>query len=121
MMRYLVHVLGDIHQPLHTSALFSQKFPKGDLGGNLFLIKFPTNNITNLHKLYDSGIDKIKNDIKRPLKSSDFDYLDEVSNQIMEEYKKDTMLKTIRSNFTEWINESHDVSQNFIYPGNLYF
>jgi hypothetical protein len=121
MMRYLIHVLGDIHQPLHTSALFSQKFPNGDMGGNLFLIKFPTNNITNLHKLYDSGIDKFRNDIKRPLRSSDYDYLDDVSIQIMEEFKKDSMLRSIKSNFTEWINESHDHSQNFIYPGNAFF
>jgi hypothetical protein len=122
MMRYLIHILGDIHQPLHTSALFNDQFPDGDQGGNLFLIKFPeNNNITNLHKLFDSGIDKLRNDIKRPLKSRDYDYLDEISITIMEDFKKELMSEHIRSNFTDWINESHDISQEFIYPGIILF
>jgi hypothetical protein len=117
MIRYLVHVLGDIHQPLHTSTLFNDKFPNGDEGGNLFLIEF-TGEINNLHKLFDSAVNKVRNDIKRPLKSSDYDYLDEVSNQIMQEFKRENLLQHIRSNFTEWINESHEISQNFIYQSN---
>lgn len=32
--RYLVHVAGDIHQPLHSVALFNETFPTGDRGGN---------------------------------------------------------------------------------------
>jgi hypothetical protein len=32
--RYLVHVVGDIHQPLHSVSLYNQTFPSGDRGGN---------------------------------------------------------------------------------------
>ena len=32
--RYLVHLAGDIHQPLHSVALFNTTYPNGDLGGN---------------------------------------------------------------------------------------
>lgn len=31
---WIEHLIGDIHQPLHDSSLFSPLFPKGDKGGN---------------------------------------------------------------------------------------
>ena len=65
MLRYLVHVVGDVHQPLHSVQLFDDvHFPKGDLGGNLFLINY-SENIGNLHKFYDSGADSLPNELKR--------------------------------------------------------
>jgi hypothetical protein len=51
MLAWLFHLVGDIHQPLHSSGLFSQKlFPKGDHGGNQILTK----QHGNLHSLWDS-------------------------------------------------------------------
>jgi hypothetical protein len=32
--RYLVHIVGDIHQPLHSVSLYNTTFPSGDRGGN---------------------------------------------------------------------------------------
>jgi len=64
LIRYLIHVLGDIHQPLHAVALFNEKFPKGDQGGNLFIIKYDEN-IGNLHKLFDSVAAKLRESIQR--------------------------------------------------------
>lgn len=37
--RYLVHLVGDIHQPLHSVSLFNHTFPNGDRGGNLLKLK----------------------------------------------------------------------------------
>ena len=31
---WVEHLIGDIHQPLHATSLFSAQFPKGDKGGN---------------------------------------------------------------------------------------
>lgn len=65
MIRYLTHIVGDIHQPLHTVALFDDdKFKNGDQGGNLFKIKFK-GNITGLHQLWDSGMDLLDNTLIR--------------------------------------------------------
>jgi tRNA G37 N-methylase Trm5 len=33
--RYVVHIVGDMHQPLHSVALYNETYPKGDIGGNL--------------------------------------------------------------------------------------
>ena len=65
MLRYLVHVVGDVHQPLHSAELFDDdRFPKGDMGGNLFLINYKED-IENLHKFWDSGADNLPNSIYR--------------------------------------------------------
>ncbi len=32
--RYLLHIVGDIHQPLHAIALFNSTYKTGDRGGN---------------------------------------------------------------------------------------
>lgn len=36
LIGYLVHVWGDIHNPVHTGSMYSAVFPKGDMGGNRF-------------------------------------------------------------------------------------
>jgi hypothetical protein len=37
-LSWLLHLFGDIHQPLHCTTRFTPQFPKGDRGGNSFLI-----------------------------------------------------------------------------------
>ena len=29
-LRYFIHLMGDIHQPLHNTEFYSDDFPKGD-------------------------------------------------------------------------------------------
>src|SRR5262249_2570265 len=38
-LTWLFHLVGDIHQPLHCTAAYSEHFPDGDRGGNLALIR----------------------------------------------------------------------------------
>src|SRR5690606_37822256 len=37
-LAFLEHFVGDTHQPLHCVVMYSNNFPKGDMGGNLFKI-----------------------------------------------------------------------------------
>ena len=48
---WLIHLVGDIHQPLHTVSFFSDQFPDGDRGGNLFWIK--PKGVVKLHSFWD--------------------------------------------------------------------
>jgi hypothetical protein len=49
---WLLHLIGDIHQPLHTGALVTaQLFPDGDRGGNAIRI-----DDGNLHALWDQAL-----------------------------------------------------------------
>jgi hypothetical protein len=52
-MRLIIHIVGDIHQPLHSATLFSKEFPDGDRGGNQFMIKYPAKKYANLHAYWD--------------------------------------------------------------------
>jgi hypothetical protein len=39
MARFLLHLVGDIHQPLHSTNFFNETYKTGDLGGNFLFIK----------------------------------------------------------------------------------
>ena len=57
--RILLHVVGDIHQPLHATTRVSQQYPEGDKGGNLVeLSKNPV--AKNLHAYWDNGAGYLK-------------------------------------------------------------
>src|SRR5919112_3008140 len=53
---FLYHLVGDVHQPLHTATRYSAANPNGDAGGNGFKIKMPPETrISNLHSFWDSS------------------------------------------------------------------
>ena len=60
-LRVLLHVVGDIHQPLHTVSRFSSLHPQGDRGGNDFpvtsgLRAAPAGLGDSLHIFWDRGL-----------------------------------------------------------------
>jgi hypothetical protein len=68
-LRYLTHLVGDIHSPMHCVARDSAAFPKGDRGGNDFALTPPEGlkpAPRNLHFLWDMGGGVFKQ-ISRPL------------------------------------------------------
>jgi hypothetical protein len=69
-LRYLIHFVGDLSQPLHCTSRITNRQPRGDAGGNRFLIEDP-HSVTgrrphNLHYLWDDGCG-IFSQIQRPL------------------------------------------------------
>jgi hypothetical protein len=50
---WLLHLVGDAHQPLHTATRFSQDHPHGDAGGNLVKVVPATGETTTLHAYWD--------------------------------------------------------------------
>lgn len=88
--RYVVHLAGDIHQPLHSVALFNLTYPKGDIGGNLLKItlKNGTNN-SNFHSYWDAGAYILQNDswaIVRPMNIQNLTALKDVANAMITKY-----------------------------------
>ena len=58
-LRFLIHFVGDIHQPLHSATRVSKANPEGDRGGNLISISINANGTvkkTNLHSFWDGGL-----------------------------------------------------------------
>jgi hypothetical protein len=51
---WVLHLVGDIHQPLHCADLYNEQFPEGDHGGNLDLIQLGSGRPTALHPMWDN-------------------------------------------------------------------
>jgi len=106
----LVHLVGDIHQPLHASTRISKKLPHGDYGGNLYPIK--TRYARNLHSYWDRGLDFAKLKRQRPTLKQ----VKKIAQLLEHEYPKTYLAKQIEIQAPmAWAEESHAIAQNFAY------
>ncbi len=81
-LAWVLHVGGDIHQPLHASARVTDVEPKGDQGGNLFELSpkdTPREDKVNLHWFWDSIVGR---NIPRVSDACDSDYLPVIAQQM---------------------------------------
>ena len=53
---WIVHLVGDVHQPLHASARVTSEEPDGDRGGNDFPLAF--GDASNLHAYWDTALSR---------------------------------------------------------------
>ena len=51
-LSYLIHLIGDMHQPLHCESFFDAEYPRGDRGGNDFYVKLSQGGV-RLHGIWD--------------------------------------------------------------------
>jgi hypothetical protein len=51
-LSWLIHLVGDMHQPLHCESLFNDAYPNGDKGGNDFYVR-PGQTGVRLHGIWD--------------------------------------------------------------------
>lgn len=54
-IRLVIHYVGDVHQPLHSTTRVNDIYPEGDMGGNLFPLP---NELNELHAVWDSVLFK---------------------------------------------------------------
>lgn len=83
---WTMHLVGDLHQPLHTSARVTDLEPKGDQGGNLFLLSpkgAPRDQQLNLHWFWDSIVGR-----NLPPKGEvcERDYIEPIAERFMKKY-----------------------------------
>jgi hypothetical protein len=119
---WLEHLIGDIHQPLHTSAKVTDSNPKGDQGGNLFLLTpkgTPRDKQLNLHSFWDSIIGRNFANIND---GCDADYIDPIANSIIKKYPYDKMKENIQANdIDSWAKESLNFATSEVYSGVRFF
>ena len=61
-LAWLFHLVGDIHQPLHTAQLFTVDYPNGDRGGNEICVRVTqTGQPMDLHRFWDGVITSSSN------------------------------------------------------------
>ena len=111
-LSWVLHLVGDIHQPLHSVALVSDVYPEGDRGGNLFIVR-PTaeSEAINLHALWDgllgrsADIRNARNETTRLLYASN-----------TESWVPDAD----RTSIDDWAVESRQLAIDYVYlNGNL--
>lgn len=114
-LRFIIHLVGDVHQPLHAASLFSDEFPTGDAGGNAYSIA-GVDYATNLHSLWDSGAGQWIDDIVRPLNATGQAWLDTFADNIIAAYPVASMQPYIKEfNVSTWANESNTIAADFVY------
>lgn len=117
--RYVVHLVGDIHQPLHSVALFNNTYPAGDLGGNAHKVILTNGSISNFHSYWDAGAYLLQNDtwfIVRPMNMQNLTALKNVADDMINRYGPE--IKGLADNIdpVAWAQESLKIAQNTTYP-----
>jgi S1/P1 Nuclease len=108
---WVLHLCGDIHQPLHCVSLFSPQFPNGDQGGNaLFILRDPPypDSRMKLHLLWDELPGQYKNEEVM----ADFAAGLRLDPRYSRTALKDAIAVT---DFATWANESHDLAIHYAY------
>jgi S1/P1 Nuclease len=96
---WLTHLVGDMHQPLHSTSLVCDYFPKGDEGGN----KIPVVQGKNLHALWDGLLGNRST-------------MRDVAREVAELKQNAALWKVDTKQDTDaWINESHDAALSVVY------
>lgn len=89
-LRFLIHMVGDIAQPMHTGRA-------EDLGGNLIKIKYFGRD-TNLHSLWDTGL----------IDSMKYSYTELA--QILDVKSKEEVEKIQSGTLEDWFYDSHKIA-----------
>jgi hypothetical protein len=101
-LRYLVHFVGDIHQPLHTIS-------DEDLGGNCERLEPPVDTAKNLHALWDGGI------ILAMPTGTDDKALAASLEQEIQGWPAARQADLLRGNQDDWVWESHELALKDVY------
>jgi hypothetical protein len=111
---WLLHLIEDIHQPLHCVTLASAQFPlpDGDRGGNLIILATPSSHL-NLHAYWDNllGTADMMN-----FSSLDVPGVDYMAEALMKDNTPDTMPQ-LKSHTTpeSWVDEGYDLARHAVY------
>ena len=109
---WVMHILGDIHQPMHVSDLFSADFPTGNAAATTSYVMDPvTKSAIPLHILWDSNV----------LRIPSLPEVDKYAQLYMKKHPRSSFpeLKTTPNTdpkaFEKWAKESHQVAVDWAY------
>jgi hypothetical protein len=113
-LAWILHLVGDIHQPLHTSGRVTTAPGEatGDQGGNLFKLadNFP------LHSFWDDIVDET---ILKKKSESLGKYLDRVAAQFEADFPQSSFSNLESTQFDQWALESLEKAKDTAYPTSL--
>lgn len=109
-LSWLLHLVGDIHQPLHVSDQFSPKFPNGNGAGTQEYVDDPLrDSAMPFHMLWDSN----------SLRSTAISEVDRHAREFTSEFPRSTYPELMpidgQVKFREWARESYQIAVEFAY------
>lgn len=105
-LKFVVHFMGDLHQPLHCAER------NDDKGGNFRLVMFPgERKAVSLHRIWDSSILLRKMDRE---KTKAEDYASKLNAAIARDQERQWLAS---GDVVRWANESHKLAVDVVYAG----
>ena len=123
-LRFLIHFVGDVHQPMHNTARDTDTFPTGDRGGNDFPLIGPPNlkpEPRNLHFLWDIGCGLFPS-VKRPLSTDGSNQIKMIANRITSNFPVGSLAGVGDKNPAVWSAEGVLIAKEVCYnlePGSV--
>ncbi len=111
----LAHLVGDLHQPLHTCTRYTSARPNGDAGGNLFRL---SGSPDNLHSYWDGAGGNFQTELKPPLNQTERQLLTTYAASIMQEFPRSTFTqKLTQLDPSVWAADSHQLARTVAHNG----
>jgi hypothetical protein len=107
-LAWLFHLVGDIHQPLHTAQLFTIEYPQGDRGGNEICVRVTqSGQPMDLHRFWDGVITS----------SSNLTRLRHEATALRNrpEFQRSQLTELASTDFQAWANESFEIATKIAY------
>ena len=110
-LAWLFHLVGDVHQPLHTVQLFTREYPHGDRGGNEVCVRLaPERAPLDLHRLWD-GLITSTNNVGR---------LRNIATELLNKFSRVGLRELDQRQPEAWAKESYEIAVKIAYEnGNL--
>lgn len=116
-LAWILHLVGDIHQPLHASGRITPRDPDGDAGGTRFCLRTPEPDGgcegRHLHSLWDGSV---TGRIPRQQGESDDAYLTRVAGIVVQRHPRGEFASEIgQTDFRQWAVASVRIAQRRVY------
>jgi hypothetical protein len=110
-LRFLIHLVGDCHQPLHCATRCTHENADGDRGGNDFHVV----GAKNLHSYWDGGV-TLFTDVKRPLSAQGKAKILGYANTFTNAYPASSMPSKVKNlNPESWAKDSNELAVSAAY------
>lgn len=111
---WVFHLVGDMHQPLHSVSQVSKRFPDGDRGGGLQYVRDPqTNEPVTLHWYWDDAVSR-EGEPDQAMQRAE-----ELMRRLPRARFKELQPFRSASEFSAWAQESHQLAATLAYGADL--
>jgi len=107
-LAWLFHLVGDIHQPLHTAQLFTVDYPNGDRGGNEICVRVThAGQSMDLHRFWDGVITSSSNLARLRNEATAL--------RNRQEFQRSQVTELASTDFEAWARESFEIATKIAY------